>query len=96
MVIIYYRNKDGEITRYHSVSEYVTMEKLKAFVDDLNRDEIKDGTTAYIEEVDDNSLTAQLFRESIKMREYDEEELRYMIDFLESILYDIRRSKEMY
>lgn len=75
MIAIYYRNADGEIYFCHETRGEHTMQKLLEMAENYNATD-KQGRTAYVEELDDNSLTAYLFK---KLQE-KEERKKYEID----------------
>lgn len=89
IVIAYYRDKEGKIVGHHD-SRGKTLEEMKKLAEAFNRDSEKNGRTGYLEEVEDDSLTAYLFRKEQERKKYDKGTLRYAIDCAEAALDAVR------
>lgn len=86
MLIIYYKDKDGKIVGCHGNTGEKTLDELKELRYRYNLDSEKTGKTAYVEEVEDDSLTAYLFNKADARKKYDKERFRDAADLLESAL----------
>lgn len=89
MIIIYYRNNDGEIVDCHTNKGDKTLEEIRKMADDYNKNEGRiEGRKkyAYIEEVDENSLAAYLYGRYQKQKEFAKENLRYASECIRNAL----------
>lgn len=89
MIIIYHRNKDGEIVDCHTAKKDRTIEELKEMVENYNKKDKKETIErrfAYIEEVDENSLEAYLYGRYQKQKEFAKENLRYASECIRNAL----------
>lgn len=86
MLIIFYRNKEGKIVHYHGNSGKNTLKELNEMAERYNRDGKGVGRTAYVEEVEDDSLVAHLFQKAEERKKLNKDNLRYAIESIEAAL----------
>lgn len=90
MVIVYYKDQEGKITYHHGPREGQTADVLRALTEEYNQTKKENQRTAYVEEVDDDSLAAYLFRKAAERKKRDKEELDYAISSIEDALQAVR------
>lgn len=92
-VIAYYRNKEGKIFNHHD-SRGKTLEEMEKLAEEFNRHSGKHGQTVRIEAVEDDSLTAYLFRKAEEQVKRSKEELRYAVECAEAALDAVRELED--
>ncbi len=90
MIIIYYRDKDGKIMNSHGNTAEKTLDELKEMAEIFNRDSGRTKRTAYIAEVEDDSITAYLFQKAAERKKWDSEALQDAISSIEDALDAVR------
>ena len=71
---------------HHGNTGEKTFAELKEMVKLYNRESAKTGKTAYVEEVEDNDLTAYLFRKAAERTQRNKDEVQYAIGCIEAAM----------
>ena len=92
MLLVYYRDKEGDIVRHHGISDKMTREQLQENIRAYNFEEArkKDGKTAYFEEVEDGTLLAYMVQKAAERRKLDKEAVQDAISSIEDALDTVR------
>ena len=88
MRIVYYRNQSGVIYNFHTVDDRVSEKELLTSIFDVNKKH--DMFTAYVEQFQDDSFTAYLFRSLREARSYPRECIANALQALETATDEIR------
>ena len=91
MIIIYYRDDAGKITRAHAPREGQTMADIAPLVVNYNAHAHEtNGSTAVAAEVPDDSLEAYLFNLANQRKKWDREKVQDAIEALRAALDLVR------
>lgn len=87
MIVIYYKNADGVITQAENYTGKNTINTMKELSKKYNEEKhIGNCVTAYVEEIDDNSLIAYLLRRVEEKAKLDKEHIQYAIDCMNNAI----------
>lgn len=94
MIVIYYRNEKGKIYLTHG-GNGMSIEDIRQKCDDFNSSPTNGDRQAFVEEYEEDSLTAYLFEKMNEKRRYDKEaiddaiyQINGVVSFLEELKYD--------
>lgn len=91
MIIIYYQNAAGKITRAHAPREGQTMADIAPLVVNYNAHAYEtNGSTVVAAEVPDDGLEAYLFNLADQRKKWDREKVQDAIDALHEALDAVR------
>lgn len=84
MILIYYRNNDGQIISHHPARDGRTLEQLQAAAEEYN----SNGRTqkAYIQEIQEDSLEMYLWEYAQKQKRFTEETVQAARDAIREAL----------
>ena len=80
MLLIYYRDKNGKILRYHLPPKDWTPEQLNAEMEKFNE---KGDVKVFCQEIEENSLEMHLYKKAQFHRRFPKEVVRAALDALE-------------
>lgn len=92
MTLIYYTRANGEIRHAHKKPDKWTSKELEEKVANYNRRE--DGERAHVVEVEDDSITAYLYKEAHAVKNANREMIMDTIDALEAAISALRDLEE--
>lgn len=92
MLLVYYRDKDGTIFMHHAPPEVLdTQEKVQEAVRAYNEGKgKKKGYTAYVLDLEDDSLAAYLARKTYERRKFDKKVIDDAVSSIEDALETVR------
>ena len=88
MIIIYYQDKDGKIINVQK-GEGHTLPEFEGLAQGYNHGS-KDGKTAHVIEVKDDSLTAYLFGKAMQRKKWDYDTVQEAANAIENALDSVR------
>lgn len=87
MQLIYYRDGNGKILRYHLPPKDWTLEKLEAEIADFNE---KGDSKAYLQNIEEGTLAMHLYEQAQNRKKFPKEVVMAALDALEEAQDAIR------